>query len=314
MSSLNLVFAGTPAFAVPALDALLAAGHRIAAVYTQPDRPAGRGQRMVQSAVKERALSAGLQIEQPASLRLESEIERLASFKPDAMIVVAYGQILPQTLLDVPRLGCINIHGSLLPRWRGAAPIQRALLAGDTVTGINIMRMEAGLDTGPVFAAATTSIGPRDTAATLHDRLAQLGASTLIESLPRYASGELRALPQHDAGITYAKKLRKEEAFLDWRLPAVDLDRLIRGFNPWPIAETRWQGQQLRIWEALPLEESHSSSPGTVLRADNGLVVACGAGTLCLQRVQLAGRKQIAASEFARGQTVVGTMLGGSAS
>jgi len=310
MSSFNLVFAGTPGFAVPALEALIAAGHRIAAVYTQPDRPAGRGQQVVQSAVKECALRQGLTVEQPTSLRTAEAIERLASYRPDVMIVVAYGQILPQSILDVPRLGCINIHGSLLPRWRGAAPIQRALLAGDTITGINIMRMEAGLDTGPVFAAATTAIGPHDTAATLHDRLAALGATTLVEALPRYATGELKALSQHNVGATYARKLRKEEAQIDWRLAAGEIDRQVRAFNPWPIAETRWQGKQLRIWEALPVVESHGAPPGTVVRSEGDIVVACGTGALQLLRVQAAGRKNVTAAEFARGQSLIGATFG----
>jgi methionyl-tRNA formyltransferase len=310
MPSFNLVFAGTPGFAVPALEALLAAGHRIAAVYTQPDRPAGRGQQVVHSAIKECAMRHGLALEQPTSLRSNEAAARLASYRPDALIVVAYGQILPQSILDVPRLGCINIHGSLLPRWRGAAPIQRALLAGDTITGVNIMRMEAGLDTGPVFAAATTAIGPRDTSATLHDRLAALGAATLIDALPRYAADELKALAQPEVGVTYAHKLRKEEARIDWRLAAVDIDRQVRGFNPWPISETLWQGKQLRIWEATPLAESHAATPGTVLRADIEVVVACGTGALRLMRVQSAGRKAIAAAEFARGQQLVGATLG----
>jgi len=313
MSSLTLVFAGTPPFAVPALQALLTAGHRIAAVYTQPDRPAGRGQRVLHSAVKECALAHGLHIEQPTTLRAADEVARLASYQPDALIVVAYGQILPQAILDVPRLGCINIHGSVLPRWRGAAPIQRALLAGDTLTGVSIMRMEAGLDTGPVFATATTAIGARETAASVHDRLSMLGADALVQALPRYAAGKLPPQPQSETGVTYAHKVRKEEALLDWRHSALELDRQVRAFNPRPVAETRWEGRQLRVWESVPLPDATAKAPpGTVLHADeSGIAVACGSGVLSLLRVQLAGRKAMAAAEFVHAQRIVGAVLGG---
>jgi methionyl-tRNA formyltransferase len=311
MSSLNLVFGGTPEFAVPALEALLAAGHRVAAVYTQPDRPAGRGQKLAYGAVKECAMRHGLHIEQPATLKSPEAAERLASFRPDAMIVVAYGLILPQSILSVPRLGCINIHGSLLPRWRGAAPIQRALLAGDAMTGVSIMCMDAGLDTGPVLTTSVTPIGPRDTAATLRDRLATLGAQTLVETLPRYASGELNPIAQPADGATYASKLRKEEALLDWKHSALDLDRRIRAFNPWPVAETRWNQRQLRVWEAAPISIESPSSPGTVTAADaSGIVVATGAGALAISRLQLAGRTTMSAGEFLNAHRIVGAVLG----
>lgn len=310
MSSLNLVFAGTPEFAVPTLAALVAAGHRIAAVYTQPDRPAGRGRQLAQSAVKQWAARSGLSVHQPPSLRAPDEAARLAALRPDAMIVVAYGQILPQSILDIPRLGCINVHGSILPRWRGAAPIQRALLAGDAVTGVSIMRMEAGLDTGPVFAAARVPIDAMDTAASLHDRLAELGARTLAQALPRYASGELQAEQQSEAGVTYAAKLRKEEGQLDWRKSAAELDRQVRGFNPWPIAETRWRGRQLRVWEAHPMPEPHAAPPGTVIDSSDGILVATGDGVLKLTHVQLAGRKAMDASEFVRAHSLQNEILG----
>jgi methionyl-tRNA formyltransferase len=311
MSSLSLVFGGTPEFAVPALEALLTAGHRIAAVYTQPDRPAGRGQKLAHSAVKECALRHGLHIEQPATLRSPEAAERLASFKPDAMIVVAYGLILPAAILAVPRLGCINIHGSLLPRWRGAAPIQRALLAGDAITGVSIMCMDTGLDTGPVLTMSETPIGPRETAAELHDRLATLGARALVEALPRYANGELKPTPQPATGATYASKLRKEEALLDWRQSAEELDRRVRAFNPWPVAETRWKERQLRIWEAAPVAIETHAVPGTVIAADaSGIVVATGSGALVISRLQMAGRTAMRASDFLNAQSLAGAVLG----
>jgi methionyl-tRNA formyltransferase len=311
MNALNLLFAGTPEFAVPALEALLAAGHRIAAVYTQPDRPAGRGQQVTMSAVKRCAQQHGLTIQQPATLRDAAAQAELAAFNADAMIVVAFGLILPKAVLQTPRLGCINIHGSLLPRWRGAAPIQRAIMAGDTETGVCIMCMDEGLDTGPVLSAVSTPIGPHENAASLHDRLAMLGAQALVATLPRYANGDLQPLAQSDEGATYAAKLRKEEALIDWRRSARDIDALIRAFNPWPVAETRLHGQQLRVWEATTIsDESSHAVPGTVLRADaSGIVVATGSGALSLQRVQLAGRKAMSASDFINAHRIVGDVL-----
>ncbi len=311
MATLNIVFGGTPEFAVPALEALLAAGHRIAAVYTQPDRPAGRGQRLAASPVKEAALQHELLVEQPASLRDPAATARLAGFKPDVMVVVAYGLILPVAILTVPRLGCVNIHGSLLPRWRGAAPIHRALLAGDSLTGVSIMCMDAGLDTGPVLSMHETPIGAREAATTLHDRLATLGAETLVTTLAKYAAGELSPQAQPATGISYAHKIRKEEALLDWQRSAVELDAQVRAFNAWPVAETRWRAQQLRIWEAMPVSIDAQAAPGTVLNADaNGIVVATGAGALRLLRVQLAGRKQMSASEFLNAHRIAGDVLG----
>ena len=311
MTSLNLIFAGTPEFAVPALEALLAAGHRIVAVYTQPDRPAGRGQQVTMSAVKQCALRHGLTIKQPQTLRNADAQAELTALNADAMIVVAYGLILPKPVLGAPRLGCINIHGSLLPRWRGAAPIQRAILASDTQTGVCIMCMDEGLDTGPVLNTVSTSIGERENAASLHDRLAMLGADALIATLPRYASGELKAQQQASDGVTYAAKLRKEEALIDWSRSAREIDALIRALNPWPIAETRLNGQQLRVWEATPLMQSTQSIPGTVLRADTkGIEVATGEGVLNLQRVQAAGRKAMSAADFVNAHRIVGAVLG----
>jgi methionyl-tRNA formyltransferase len=314
--SLRIVFAGTPEFSVPALDALHAAGHLIVAVYTQPDRPAGRGRALASSPVKRRAEQLGLVVEQPATLRTPESQERLASHAPDVMVVVAYGLILPQPVLDIPRLGCINIHASLLPRWRGAAPIQRALLAGDTRTGISIMQMDAGLDTGPELLRRELAIGSRESGGELHDRLAPLGAAAIVEALAGVASGTLIARPQPEAGATYAAKIHKDEARIDWSRPTLEIDRLVRAFNPWPVAETRLDGEQVRIWEAQPAgkwghsylsggNEGHSGfhdgkeemPPGTVLDEPGRLVVATGDGALELLRLQLPGRKPVSAAD-----------------
>jgi methionyl-tRNA formyltransferase len=311
MSTLNIVFGGTPEFAVPALEALIAAGHRVTAVYTQPDRPSGRGQRVSQSPIKAAALRHGLVLEQPSTLREPNAAARLAAYRPDVMVVVAYGLLLPQAILDVPRLGCINIHGSLLPRWRGAAPIHRALLAGDAVTGVSIMRMDAGLDTGPVLSMHETKIEARESENTLHDRLAMMGAQALVTTLDKYAASELAPQTQATTGVTYAHKIRKEEALLDWRRSATELDAQVRAFNPRPVAETRWRDQQLRIWEAIPVLGDKNVVPGTVISADaSGIVVATGAGALSLLRVQQAGRKQMSASEFLNAHRMVGEVLG----
>ncbi len=301
----RLVFAGTPAFAVPALRELVAAGYPPVTVYTQPDRPAGRGRKARPSPVKLAALDYGLPVEQPASLRDPAARERLAGLRPDLMIVAAYGLILPQSVLDLPRLGCVNIHASLLPRWRGAAPIQRAILAGDTETGVCLMRMEAGLDTGPVLACATTPIHAEDTGGTLHDRLADIGAGLLIGSLPDLLEGKLRAQPQDHDAATYASKVSKAEALLDWRKPARQLQRQVAAFNPWPVAHTRWHGEPLRIWRATVICESADAAPGTVLAAGRGGIdVATGEGCLRLLELQLPGGRVLAAEAFLRGHSL----------
>ena len=310
MQALNLAFAGTPAFAVPALEALLAAGHCVAAAYTQPDRPAGRGQRLHISPVKECAQRHGITVKQPATLRAAAAVQELAALRVDAMIVVAYGLILPKEILDSPRWGCLNIHGSLLPRWRGAAPIQRAIMAGDTQTGVSIMRMDEGLDTGPVLSEVATSIGSRETAAELHDRLAMLGARALVDALPCYVAGELQPRRQATEGVTYAAKLRKDEARIDWRRGTRELDALIRAFNPWPVAETQWRQQQLRIWQATPTTNPACAAPGAIVSATpSGIVVATGDGALNLQRVQLAGRKAMSAADFVNAHRLDGDVL-----
>jgi methionyl-tRNA formyltransferase len=308
--ALRIVFAGTPEFAVPPLDALHDAGHRLVAVYTQPDRPAGRGQALTASPVKRRALQLGLAVEQPATLRTPEAVERLSSFGADLLVVVAYGLILPQAVLDVPRLGGWNIHASLLPRWRGAAPIQRAILAGDTVTGITIMQMEAGLDTGPMLLVRATPIGPRELGGELHDRLARLGAQAILEAIEAWQAGRIVPCPQPAEGVTYAAKLRKEEARIDWSRPASAIDAQVRAFNPWPVAETSWAGRQLRIWQCEPEPATTPAEPGTVLESAHGrLVVAAGEGGLRLTQVQLAGRRAMSAAEFLKANTLAGARL-----
>jgi methionyl-tRNA formyltransferase len=311
---MNLVFAGTPEFAVPALQALHAAGHRILAVYTQPDRPAGRGRKPTPSPVKRYAEMHGLTLHQPLTLKPDVESERLRAFAPEAMIVVAYGLILPETILSVPRRGCINVHASLLPRWRGAAPIARAIEAGDRVSGVSIMQMDAGLDTGAILATAETPIADTDTAQSLHDRLATLGAATLLATLEQLAQGTARPRAQDNTHASYAGKLRKDEAPIDWRLPAAVIHRKIRAFNPRPVAVSTLRGARLRLWEvAAELSATPKpAAPGTVLSAGAvGIRVQAGDGALTLTRVQAEGGKVLTAAEFLNGHAlVVGERLG----
>jgi len=304
---LRLGFAGTPEFAVPALDAL-AETQRICAVFTQPDRPAGRGQPLHASPVKTLATRRGLRVCQPVSFKSQEALQELCSLELDVLVVVAYGLILPPAALQCPKLGCINIHASLLPRWRGAAPIQRAVLAGDSKTGVTIMRMDAGLDTGPMLAAREIDIGTDDTAKTLHHRLAHLGAELIGETLSALRQGRVPELPQPSEGVTYAEKINKAEALIDWRQDAVQISRRVRAFNPWPIAETRLEGAQLRIWDAEMLTEAAPArEPGTVLAATHaGIDVACGRGVLRIRRLQLAGRKPLVPGEFLKAQRLDG--------
>jgi methionyl-tRNA formyltransferase len=308
---LRIVFAGTPEFSVPALDALHAAGHTIVAVYTQPDRPAGRGRTLASGPVKKRALELGLPVEQPVSLKSPEAVAKLAEYSPDLMVVVAYGLILPQRVLDVPRLGCLNIHASLLPRWRGAAPIHRAILAGDAHTGITIMKMDAGLDTGPMLLVRPLDIGARETSGSLHDRLAALGAEAVVAAIDGWLADRLVPVAQPADGVTYASKILKEEALIDWTQPAEAIARQVRAFNPWPVAETRWQGQQLRIWEAEAQGGTPAGEPGRVVEAGNGrLLVATGSGLLRVHRVQLAGRNATSAAEFLNANKLLDARLG----
>jgi methionyl-tRNA formyltransferase len=307
-TELRLGVAGTPDFAVPALERI-AAARAVVAVFTQPDRPAGRGQTLQISPVKRRALELGLPLYQPLTLKSQESRELLAGLNLDLLIVVAYGLILPQAILDTPRLGCINIHASLLPRWRGAAPIQRAMLAGDASTGVTIMRMEAGLDTGPMLARHSIPINALDTGKSLHDRLAEIGASLMVATLPAIESATLKGEPQPEQGVTYAQKLSKAEALISWQEPADSIWRKVRAFNPWPVAEARLQGQQVRIWEAelAPASGRPAAAPGTVVAAGSaGIDVACGGGLLRVTRLQLAGRKPLKAADFAAGQRLDG--------
>jgi methionyl-tRNA formyltransferase len=307
---LRIVFAGTPEFAVPALQALAESRHAVVAVYTQPDRPAGRGRKLTASAVKTAAEQLALPVEQPASLKEAEPVRALGAYAPDLMVVVAYGLILPQAVLDLPRLGCVNVHASLLPRWRGAAPIERALLAGDRETGISIMRMEAGLDTGPVYARFPMAIHADDTAGSLRTRLATLGARAIVEVIETIGAGIACAQPQDPSLATYAGKIEKAEARIDWRQPAEEIERRVRAFNPWPVAECRWQGEQLRIWAVHVVEREVAARPGAVIDAAGvPLAVACGINALALDVVQLAGSRAMSAEKFLAAHDSTGVVL-----
>ncbi|MEJ1097656.1 MULTISPECIES: methionyl-tRNA formyltransferase [unclassified Pseudoxanthomonas] len=296
---MRIVFAGTPAFAVPSLRAAHAR-NEVVAVYTQPDRPAGRGRGLTASPVKLEAIQRGVPVLQPVSLKRTSSQEALRQLAPDLIVVVAYGLILPQAILDIPRYGCWNVHASLLPRWRGAAPIQRAIEAGDAETGVCLMQMEAGLDTGPVLLTQRTSIGAEETGGQLHDRLADMGAAVLSDGLGLLRAG-IRpvAQPQPEIGVVYAHKLDKAEARLDWSLPAAALARKVRAFEPWPVAEAMVAGERLRIHGAVALEETRAAAPGTLLTASkHGLDIACGEGVLRLRVIQREGGKAITAADY----------------
>jgi methionyl-tRNA formyltransferase len=308
---MNIVFAGTPEFSVPALQALLDSRHSVVAVYTQPDRPSGRGRRPRESPVKQLALQAKVPVFQPICLKATDAQQALQVLRPDLMVVVAYGLILPPGVLRIPRLGCVNLHASLLPRWRGAAPIQRAILAGDSESGVCLMQMEAGLDTGPLLACTHCEIENNETGSHLHDKLARLGADLLADNLDALDRGELMPQPQDAAKATYAHKLVKAEARIDWSCTAMDIARKVRAFNAWPVAETRYLGQQLRIWEAQPLDGEAGALPGTVISAGrDGIEVACGAGRLLLQKVQLPGARTVSAADFINAHSLEGVCFG----
>jgi methionyl-tRNA formyltransferase len=294
------VFAGTPDFAVPCLEACRASGAEVVAVYTQPDRPAGRGRKLTPSPVKQAALAAGIAVHQPDSLKSADAQQALADLKPDLLVVVAYGLILPRKVLAIPRFGCWNVHASLLPRWRGAAPIQRAILAGDAESGVDLMQMEAGLDTGPILLERRTPITRDDTGGALHDRLSALGADVLADGLRRLLADDMpAAVPQADDGVTYAHKLDKAEAKLDFQRPAIELERQVRAFDPWPVAEGEIAGEHLRIWAALAIDTQHQALPGSVIAAGrDGIDVACGQGALRVLAVQRAGGKRIGAVDY----------------
>ena len=310
--SMRIVFAGTPEFAAQHLQALLDAGRTVVAVYTQPDRPAGRGQKLAPSPVKQLAVRHGIPVYQPQTLRDPAAQAELAALQADLMVVVAYGLILPQAVLDLPRLGCINSHASLLPRWRGAAPIQRAIEAGDDESGVTVMQMEAGLDTGPMLLKVRTPITAKDTGGTLHDRLAALGSQAVVQAVDALAAGTLTPEVQDDSLATYAHKLSKDEARIDWRRPTVELERLVRAFNPWPICHTTLGGEALKVHAARL--GAGQGEPGHILEAGrNGLTVACGEGALSLTRLQLPGGKPLDFADLynsRREQFAAGLVLG----
>ena len=297
---LRVVFAGTPEFSVPCLEACRDSGAEVVAVYTQPDRPAGRGRKLTPSPVKQAALAAGIAVEQPESLKSAEAQQALAAYQPNLLVVVAYGLILPRKVLAIPRHGCWNVHASLLPRWRGAAPIQRAILAGDSESGVDLMQMEAGLDTGPVLLERRTPITRDDTGGSLHDRLSVLGAEALAEGLARLLAGEsLVAQAQAEAGVVYAHKLDKAEAKLAFSRSALELERQVRAFDPWPVAEGEIAGEPLRIWAAHAIELDHDAAPGSVLAASReGIDLACGSGALRVTALQRAGGKRIGAVDY----------------
>ena len=299
MNKLKLIFAGTPDFAARHLAALLSSDHEVVAVYTQPDKPAGRGQKLTASPVKDLALAHDLPVYQPASLRNEEAQAELAALGADLMVVVAYGLILPKAVLDTPRLGCLNVHGSLLPRWRGAAPIQRAIWAGDAETGVTIMQMDVGLDTGAMIRKVSCPIAFDETSASLYDKLAELGPQALVDTINAMAAGETAAEAQDDAQANYAEKLSKEEARIDWSMEAVAIERCIRAFNPWPISWFEVADQTIKVWQAEVIDSDHGQPVGTLLKADKqGIDVATGKGVLRLLTLQPPGKKAMSVPDL----------------
>lgn len=297
---MRIIFCGTPDFSVPPLKALAAAGHDITAVFTQPDKPKGRGQQMQKTPVKEAAEQLGIPVHQPTGLKNDDVVSQMAAMQADLMVVVAYGLIIPQNILDLPRHGCWNIHASLLPRWRGAAPIHRAILAGDAQTGVAIMQMEAGLDTGPVFHQYPTDIRPEDTGQSLHDRLSHMGAEAIVQCVEELQRGCLPApQPQDHSLATYAHKLEKTESMIDWQQSARRIERQIRAFNPWPGSQAEIQGETVKLWHAKAHDADQSGEPGRLVKADKAnLVVQCGAGQLHILEIQKAGKKRMPVAAF----------------
>ncbi|MDD2660079.1 MAG: methionyl-tRNA formyltransferase [Methylococcales bacterium] len=307
---MRIIFAGTPDFAVPSLQMLLSSRHEVCAVYTQPDRPAGRGRRTHASPVKELALKYAIPVLQPLSLKTDEDLQQLMAFNADLMVVVAYGMILTQAALDIPRLGCINVHGSLLPRWRGAAPIQRALMAGDEKTGVTIMQIVRKLDAGDMLHKEEYIIGANDTASDLHDELAELGAIGLKKVLAEMEAGTLVAESQDESLVTYAEKLTKNEAIIDWTQSASAISLKVRGLNAWPVAQTLYQRKVLRIWKAEAVPIDSDLEPGIVCALNKNMDVATGKGLLRLHEVQLPGGKRMAAQAFLNAHSVHGVKLG----
>ncbi|NMP81872.1 methionyl-tRNA formyltransferase [Pseudoalteromonas arctica] len=309
---LRIIFAGTPDFAARHLQALIQSEHQIVGVYSQPDRPAGRGKKLKASEVKALALEHNLPVFQPQSLKNDEALAELTSLNADIMIVVAYGLILPKAILEAPRLGCLNVHGSILPRWRGAAPIQRAIWAGDEQTGVTIMQMDEGLDTGDMLHISRCPISTTETSASLYTKLAELGPDALIETINKLANGEITPEPQNNELANYAKKLSKEEANIDWSMSALQIERNIRSFNPWPVCFTQMGGQTVKIYQAQVVLQS--GDPGQILSSDkNGVVVACGEHALCITQLQPQGKKPMAINDFLNGRSdwvTPGTILG----
>jgi methionyl-tRNA formyltransferase len=310
MSSERLLFAGTPEFALASFRALVEAGHVPVAVLTQPDRPAGRGKKLTASPVKTYAAGRNIPVWQPATLKDAHIVEDIGALNLDVIVVAAYGLLLPQAVLDIPRHGCINVHASILPRWRGAAPIQQAILAGDAETGVSLMRMESGLDTGPVFAEAALAIGADETAGELHDRLAALGGELLVDKLPDILSGKIQARPQDDNEATYAGKIRKQDAVIDWTEDAVVVARRIRAYNPVPGASFAMGEERIKCWKAVVLDDVEGP-PGVILQAGKaGVDVTCGAGAIRMLELQRPGRRHVSAAEFSGQLKLAGKRLG----
>lgn len=309
---MKIIFAGTPPFTLPCLEALASSGHQLQAIYTQPDRPAGRGRKLQASAVKEWAQTHQLPIRQPINFKLQDTIDELAAFNPDIVVVIAYGLILPRVILDIPRLGCINVHASLLPRWRGASPIQHAILEGDTESGVTIMQMDSGMDTGAMLARGSCLIG-NDNATQLHDRLAELAVTPLLQTLNALEAGSIQAIAQDSSLATYAPKINKEDAAINWNNPAIVIDRQIRAFNPWPVAYTQTSDTTLRIHQASVVPHDHSVEPGTVLSIDkNGVLVAAAEQAILVERLQFPGAKAMSVADWLhanRGQLRTGLVL-----
>src|ERR1017187_5064920 len=301
---MRLAFLGTPAFAVPTLERLVERGHQVLGVVTQPDRPKGRGQTLAPPPVKEAALRLGLPVYQPERVKRPESVDYLRTLAPDAMVVVGYGQIIPQSIIDIPLLGILNVHASLLPKYRGAGPIQWAIVNGETVTGVTIMRIDAGLDTGPLLLKAETAIGGDETALELGRRLSVMGADLLVEALDALTAGRGVPQPQDNAQATYAPMLKKEDGRIDWNGSAVQIHNQVRGMQPWPGAPSSFRGAALHVWRARPTEAGAGHPPGTLVRI-KPLLVACGVGALELIEVQMEGRKRMPAADFANGQRLV---------
>lgn len=312
---MKLAFAGTPEFAAVILDAVVHSRHRVEAVFTRPDARAGRGKRVAQSPVKQRALSAGIEVHQPDSLRAIESMELLEALDVDVLVVAAYGFLLPASILAIPKLGCINVHASILPRWRGAAPVHHAILAGDSRTGVSIMQMEPGLDSGPILATRTCPISPMDTTGSLTNRLVSLGATTLLETLRALESGIIESQVQDESRVTHAPKLSKMQAAIDWARPANEIERMVRAFDPWPVAHTYVAGQDtpaFRVWRTEIVDDGPTATPGTVLRCDEaGLVVATACGAINVLDIQPPGARRMSTAEFNRGHRIIpGTRFG----